>query len=133
MSFVFEIVRTVYVGVIVGLAFVAPVSPLSAAETSPPNPSSIAALNNPAAAMLKFRVAPGMKVDLFAAEPMVQNVVSFTFDEQGRCYVVESHRRRTSVLDIRNFPEWLESDFAIRTPEQRADFFRRTLTPTNQA
>jgi quinoprotein glucose dehydrogenase len=45
--------------------------------------------------MLKFRVAPGLKVDLFAAEPMVQNIVSFAFDVQGRCYVVESRRRRT--------------------------------------
>src|SRR5258706_2133301 len=83
--------------------------------------------------MLKFRVAPGLKVDLFAAEPMVQNVVSFTFDEQGRCYVVETHRRRTSVFDISNFTNWLESDFAIRTVEDRADFFKRTLTATNQA
>src|SRR5258706_380271 len=83
--------------------------------------------------MLKFRVAPGLKVDLFAAEPMVQNIVSFTFDEQGRCYVVETHRRRTSVFDITFFPDWLESDFTLRTVEDRADFLKRTLTLTNQA
>src|SRR5690349_12097758 len=70
MSFVFEIVRTVYVGLIVGLAFLAPINLLTAGDISPPKPSSIAASNNPVAAMLKFRVAPGMKVDLFAAEPM---------------------------------------------------------------
>jgi hypothetical protein len=32
-----------------------------------------------ATAVRLFRVAPGLKADLFAAEPMVQNVVSFTF------------------------------------------------------
>jgi len=106
---------------------------LGAAEAGPRESISASPGQDAATAMRLFHVAPGLKVDLFASEPMVQNIVSFTFDEQGRCYVVESHRRRTSVLDIRNFPEWLDSDFAIRTVEGRADFFRRTLTPANQA
>ena len=104
----------------------------NAAETALMKPASAAATNDPAASMLTFRVARGLKVDLFAAEPMVQNIVSFAFDEQGRCYVVESHRRRTSVFDIGNFPEWLEADFSLRTVEDRANFFKRTLTPENQ-
>src|SRR2546427_812967 len=102
---------------------------LSAAEADAKKPASAGTTQDAATAMRLFRVAPGLKVDLFAADPMVQNIVSFTFDEQGRCYVVETHRRRTSVFDISNFTNWLENDFAIRTVEQRADFFRRTLTP----
>src|SRR5436305_2291027 len=106
---------------------------LAAADGDSRKSASDSATQDPTNAMRLFHTAPGFKVDLFAAEPMVQNIVSFAFDEQGRCYVVESGRRRTSVLDIRNYPEWLDSDFAIRTVEQRADFFRRTLTPANQA
>src|SRR5437899_12539262 len=104
---------------------------LAAATATVPLPAAPA--QDAATAMRLFRLAPGLKVDLFASEPMVQNIVSFTFDEQGRCYVVETHRRRTSVFDISNFTNWLENDFAIRTVEQRADFFRRTLALTNQA
>lgn len=82
-------------------------------------------------AMRTFRVAPGLSLDLYAAEPLVKNIVSLTFDEQGRCYVVQSNRRRTSVFDIRNLPAWLENDFAFRTVEDRANFFRETLVPSN--
>ncbi|HEY0549309.1 MAG TPA: PQQ-dependent sugar dehydrogenase [Verrucomicrobiae bacterium] len=81
--------------------------------------------------MRKFRVAPGLKIDLFASEPMIQNVVSFAFDEQGRCYVVESFRRRTSVFDIRGLGEWLDADFSFRTVDDRASFFKNTLSATN--
>lgn len=82
-------------------------------------------------AMRTFRAAPGLSVGLYAAEPLVKNIVSLTFDEQGRCYVVQSNRRRTSVFDIRNLPAWLENDFAFRTVEDRANFFRETLIPSN--
>ena len=82
-------------------------------------------------AIRRFRAAPGMKIDLFASEPMLRNVVSFAFDEQGRCYVVESNRRRTSVFDIRGLSEWLDADFSFRTVEDRANFFLNTLSATN--
>ncbi len=85
------------------------------------------------AAMKKLRLQPGFYPELFAAEPFFSNPVSFTFDEQGRCYVVETHRRRTSVYDMRNHRDWLDSDFSFRTVEDRANFFRHTLTPTNSA
>src|SRR5947207_4071462 len=104
---------------------------LAAATATVPLPAAPA--QDAATAMRLFRLAPGLKVDLFASDPMVRNVVSFTFDEQGRCYVVETHRRRTSAFDITFFPDWLENDFAIRTVEDRADFLKRTLTATNQA
>src|SRR3954463_14896716 len=65
---------------------------LHAAELESPKSRAGSAGQDPASAMRLFHVAPGLKIDLFAAEPMIQNVVNFTFDEQGRCYVVESHR-----------------------------------------
>jgi quinoprotein glucose dehydrogenase len=80
----------------------------------------------------KFAVARGFKVEVFAAEPLLQNPVSIAFDERGRLYVVETHRRRTSVFDIRNFPEWLDSDFSLRTVDDRLNFLKRTVVPENQ-
>src|SRR5689334_25440960 len=101
--------------VVLCLALIASILAADAAETALPGPARSGASNSPTASILNFRVAPGLKVDLFAGEPMVQNIVSFAFDEQGRCYVVETHRRRTSVFDIRSFPEWLDADYSLRT------------------
>jgi quinoprotein glucose dehydrogenase len=104
---------------------------LLAAEADVNVVTSTGATEDAATAIRKFRAAPGLKIDLFAAEPMLANVVSFAFDEHGRCYVVESNRRRTSVFDIRGLGEWLDADFSFRTVEDRADFFRTTLSSTN--
>src|SRR2546423_646405 len=43
-------------------------------------------------AMKRFEVAPGFKVELFAAEPYLANPVAFHVDEKGRFYVVETFR-----------------------------------------
>ncbi len=44
---------------------------------------------SPEEALKTFRVAPGFRLELVAAEPMVQNPVSFEFDPAGRIWVVE--------------------------------------------
>jgi quinoprotein glucose dehydrogenase len=82
-----------------------------------------------AVALRRLRAPAGLQVDLFAAEPDVQNPVSIAFDGAGRLYVVESHRRRTSVFDIRNHKDWLETDFSFRTVEDRANFFKFAAFP----
>ena len=79
----------------------------------------------------RFTVPRGFQVDLWAAEPDVQNPVSICFDEQGRLYVVESHRRRTSVFDIRSHKDWLETDFSLRTVEDRANFYQWAAFPAD--
>jgi quinoprotein glucose dehydrogenase len=80
-------------------------------------------------AMKKFAVAPGLKVDLWAEEPLIENVVAFAFDEKGRAFVVETHRRRTSVPDIRKNMDWLYDSLAMRTVEDRVNFLHKTLSP----
>ncbi|MCB0630220.1 MAG: hypothetical protein KDD15_10815, partial [Lewinella sp.] len=44
---------------------------------------------NPHEALASFSVAPGLKMELVAAEPLVQDPVAITFDEAGRLWVVE--------------------------------------------
>jgi quinoprotein glucose dehydrogenase len=91
-------------------------------------PASVSLVDDALTAMKKFRVAPGLKLDVFAAEPLIQDVVNFCFDEQGRVYVVETGRRRTSVFDIRNFRDWVEPDLSFRTVEDRASFYRQHVS-----
>jgi quinoprotein glucose dehydrogenase len=78
-------------------------------------------------ALKKLRVAPGLKVDLFAADPMFVNPVSFSIDEKGRVYVAETHRRFTSVYEVDAHPDWLREDLAARTVEDRVAIYRRHL------
>ncbi|QFU75947.1 DUF1080 domain-containing protein [Halioglobus maricola] len=44
---------------------------------------------SPAEALESFRIAPGFKIELVAAEPMVEDPVAMAWDEFGRLYVVE--------------------------------------------
>ncbi|MBI3857318.1 MAG: heme-binding protein, partial [Planctomycetes bacterium] len=74
-----------------------------------------------------LRPAAGLQVSLFAAEPQLVNPSSFTIDEKGGFYVVETHRRRTSVLDIRTHIDWLDEDLASRSVEDRVAMHRRHL------
>jgi quinoprotein glucose dehydrogenase len=84
-----------------------------------------------AIALKKLRLTPGFQAEIFAAEPLIQNPVSFAFDEQGRAYVVETHRRRTSVFDIRNHRDWLDADFFFRSVADRSNFFQKVVVPGN--
>lgn len=83
-------------------------------------------------ALKRLRPAQGLQVDLFASEPLLENPVSFAFDGRGRVLVVETHRRRTSVYDIRNHADWLDIDFSFRTVSDRLNFFKSVLTPENK-
>ena len=44
---------------------------------------------SPAEAMASFRVAPGFRLELVAAEPLVEDPVAIAWDERGLLYVVE--------------------------------------------
>jgi quinoprotein glucose dehydrogenase len=76
-------------------------------------------------------VSPGFNLEIYASEPLLANPVSIAFDERGRCYVVESHRRRTSVYDIRRFPDWVDFDFSFTSVEDRAQFLKDNLSAGN--
>src|SRR5688572_26858795 len=51
----------------------------------------------PDAEKATFRLAPGLRIDLIAAEPLVESPVACSFDEAGRLWVVE-------MLDYPNGP-----------------------------
>ena len=76
-----------------------------------------------------FRVAPGMKLSLFAAEPMLANPVAFGVDEHGRFYVCETFRHHAGVTDNRNHMNWLDADVASRSVDDRVAMYRKFLKP----
>lgn len=78
-------------------------------------------------AMKRFQVAPNFQVDLFAAEPMLGNPVAFDIDAQGRAFVAETHRYRSSVLDIGQYMSMLEDDLASRTTDDRIAFTKKNF------
>ncbi|MEO8428858.1 MAG: PVC-type heme-binding CxxCH protein, partial [Verrucomicrobiota bacterium] len=90
-------------------------------------PKVAAASSEGELAIKRFTVAPGLKVDLFAAEPHLANPVAFCFDEKGRCYVCETFRMAAGVSDIRGIMDWLDEELAARTVDDRLFYMKRRL------
>lgn len=96
---------------------------LNAGETShPTRPRTEAEM-----AMLGFRLPHNMKVELFAAEPLLANPVAFCIDEQGRFLVAETYRQQKGVEDNRYHMDWLLDDLALETVEERLKMFQKHL------
>jgi quinoprotein glucose dehydrogenase len=98
-------------------------------ETRSPVPDTAPASDEAQAQIKRFKLPPGVQVDLWAAEPMLANPVAFGFDEQGRVFVSETHRYRSSVLDIRHYMFMLEDDMAARTVDDRVAMVRKHFGP----
>ncbi len=76
-------------------------------------------------AMAGFRVPPGFRVELWAAEPLLANPVAFHVDHQGVGYVAETFRHHAGTPDLRDHMEWLEEELANDTVEERVAMYRR--------
>ncbi|MFM8471222.1 MAG: PQQ-dependent sugar dehydrogenase, partial [Limisphaerales bacterium] len=90
--------------------------------------------NAAAEAKLKqLQVAPGLKVELVAAEPLLQTPVAFSVDERGRFFIAETHRWGNSVFDITKQVTWLLNDLSCRTVADREAHLHRLFPGTNFA
>ncbi len=76
-------------------------------------------------AIKSFKVDPGIKIDLWAAEPMLANPVAFSQDEKGRWYVAETFRQERGVEDNRGHKQWLDEDIAAQTIEDRLAYMKK--------
>src|SRR5689334_3667384 len=88
-------------------------------------PKLAPASNEGELAMKKFKVAAGLKVDLWAAEPLLANPVSICTDEKGRWYVAETFRLHAGVTDIRGHMDWLDEELASQTVAERDAYMTR--------
>jgi quinoprotein glucose dehydrogenase len=89
---------------------------------SPVVPAIAPASHEGEAAIKRFRVPKDLKVELFAAEPMLANPVAFCIDEKGRFYVAETFRLEAGATDIREHMNWLDEELAVRTVEERVAY-----------
>lgn len=77
------------------------------------------ASNEAITSMANMSYPDELTLSLVAAEPMFANAVAFTFDEQGRIFIAESHRTGSSVIDVRSYRSLLERDLSLRKIEDR--------------
>lgn len=74
-----------------------------------------------------FRLEPGLRCELVAAEPQLANPVAFAVDGQGRIFVAETFRINDGVFDTRNYMQWKDADLACRTVADRVAKYHRFL------
>ena len=84
---------------LIALVFTSTISDVKDEDPSP--------VLTPAEEMATFQVEPGMEIQLVAAEPMVQEPVVITFDEDGRLWVVEM-RGFMPTISGRKSNQWVE-------------------------
>ncbi|WP_165221735.1 DUF7133 domain-containing protein [Aquisphaera insulae] len=96
-------------------------------QGKPYNPTIAAASDEGEKAIRGFRVPEGLKVELYAAEPLLANPVAFCFDEKGIMYVAETFRHSAGVTDTRGHMNWLDADLACRTVADRVAMYRKYL------
>jgi quinoprotein glucose dehydrogenase len=101
--------------------------PAAGDDAKPWEPYIAPASQEAVKAIPRIRVPAGLKVELFAAEPLLANPVAFCFDEKGRCYVAETFRIQNGVTDNRNHMYWLDDDLACRTVADRVAMYRKHL------
>lgn len=92
-----------------------------------PDPYIAAASGEAELAIKRFKVAPGLKASLWAAEPQLANPVTFCFDEKGRAYVCETFRLGAGVDDIRGIMNWLDEELASKSVDEREAEMKRHL------
>ncbi len=63
-------------------------------------------------AIKQFKLAEGLSIDLWAAEPLLANPVAIATDEKGRWFVAETFRLHAGVSDIRAHMNWLDDELA---------------------
>jgi quinoprotein glucose dehydrogenase len=80
-------------------------------------------------AIAKMKPAPGLKVELWAAEPLLANPVALNFDDKGRCYLVETWRFEHGVIDMRSHLDWLDDDLACKSVDDRIKLIHRKMGP----
>ena len=113
----------------VGPIFSAPPTPPAATPVSHGDGKTEAGAKDGANAIKTFKYDAGLKVELWANEPLLSNPVSFATDERGRWFIAESYRQEGrnvngkpvagGIVDNRGHMNWLDQDIASRSTDAR--------------
>ncbi|QVL33506.1 HEAT repeat domain-containing protein [Telmatocola sphagniphila] len=72
-----------------------------------------------------FRYPKGLKVELFAAEPLLGSPVAISVDEKGRIFVAEEYRFSRGTEENRTRPFFLEDDLQLKSVSDRLAMFKK--------
>src|SRR5262249_12249904 len=89
------------------------------------NPPLAKASDEAHKAIGRFQYDKSLKVEVWAAEPMLAHPVCLAFDEKGRCFVAETFRMHHGVTDTRGHMYWLDDDLACRTVADRVAMYQK--------
>lgn len=98
-------------------------------EAKPKKPGRPPNAKDPSFAVQNLKNTAGLQIDLWAAEPLLLNPVSLWVDTQGKVYVAETHRWKSSTYDIRSYTKWWEDDTSCRTVADRDAMHRKWMGP----
>ncbi|MEM9587748.1 MAG: PVC-type heme-binding CxxCH protein [Planctomycetota bacterium] len=102
--------------------------PADVERNEPLEPKVAEASDEAEAGITGIKIPEGWKIQLFAAEPDVANVVAFDVDNRGRVFACETFRQNRGVTDNRGHDEdWLLADLSAKTVQDRIDYHKRLL------
>ena len=91
-------------------------------ETPAPKEPQLAAASGDGLAAIESFAFPGLKCEMYAAEPDVGNIVAIHRDYDGKMFVCETYRQGKSIEDNRNHSYWLDDDLQAQTVQDRIDY-----------
>src|SRR5262249_21703991 len=94
---------------------------------TPYSPPIAGASAEPQQALRAIRVPAGLRLELYAAEPLVANPGAFCFREPRRLRGGGPYRSHKGFTDDRQHMNWLEDDLASRTVDDRVAMYRKYL------
>ncbi len=100
---------------------VKPVAPAAAEREKDLPDGTTAALKQ----MATFRLPPGMRVDLFAAEPMLASPVAIGLDDRNRVFVAEEYRFNQGTEENRTRGFFLDDDLQLKTVADRLKMYEK--------
>lgn len=70
---------------------------------------------------------PSLEFRKWSGKINVPDPVSVSVDNQGRVYATQTKRRKIQDLDIREHSQWIPSDVALSSVEEKREFLKREL------
>src|SRR5436190_2392274 len=120
----------------------APVSirPLKVEQAPSFTPSVVQLTADSAAALAKAdraaiapHLAPGLELNLWAAEPMIADPIGITFDDQGHLFATRTRRTGEGEIDIRGHQDWMVPSITFKDVEDKRAFYHNVLAPERSA
>ncbi|MEY2760546.1 MAG: hypothetical protein RLZZ96_446 [Bacteroidota bacterium] len=80
-----------------------------------------------------IKIIPGLKIDLWASDSLLQDPVAIAVDDNGAIFVNSTNRNKASEFDIRGHRDWMTESIGFQSVEDRRAFLRRNFAPENSA